>query len=232
MLALAQQTAAGSETLADFMPAFQSRVMALTQAHNLLTRKNWSGVALRDLVATIVAPEREADPARISMTGPAHELSSRQALSLTLALHELATNARKYGALSSPAGKVAITWTHDGRPDSKRVELTWIERDGPAVAPPVRKGFGSRLLTEALGRSLDASVRLEFPPSGVRCTIAFAQEHPNTSGAGPRPALGKSVPARATSMPADRGRVGDPPLRYPPRLTPAPRRCIGATGGL
>ncbi|MGH7002603.1 MAG: sensor histidine kinase, partial [Alphaproteobacteria bacterium] len=173
VLSLAEQTAANTASTKEFMPAFQARLLALAAAHNLLTRKSWEGVSLRELIETILAPDRETGPDRIGVAGPDCELTAQQALAMTLGLHEMATNARKYGALSSPEGKIAVGWKREGSGLDERVVLTWVERDGPPVAPPTRNGFGSRLLTRALAMDLDGSVALDFNPAGLRCTIGF-----------------------------------------------------------
>lgn len=171
VLAVANQTARSSASIDTFLPVFQSRVVALSRAHDLLAREKWSGTDLADLVVAIVRPDESAGRPQIAIDGPRHELNPAQALSLTLALHELATNARKYGALSVPAGTVSIGWRLT---DTGTVALQWTERDGPPVHPPTRQGFGTRLLDEAFGHSLGGSTRLEFEPAGVTCRIEFA----------------------------------------------------------
>ncbi len=131
---------------------------------------------LRELVATILAPDHTAGAgvdARIEIAGPACELPPQKALAMTLGLHELATNARKYGALATPAGRLSVTWSVAGAGGERRVTLVWRESGGPPVVPPERTGFGTRLLRRSLGADLDGTVQLEFDPAGLVCTIDF-----------------------------------------------------------
>ena len=111
-------------------------------------------------------------PDRFVLDGPAVMVGSRAALSLSLMLHELATNAAKYGALSNADGRVTISWDIDGDGDDAPVTLRWIEAGGPAVVAPKRAGFGTRLIGRGLAGSFDGKVDLSYPPSGVVCTIA------------------------------------------------------------
>ena len=92
---------------------------------------------------------------------------------MTMGLHELATNARKYGSLSAPGGRLSVTWSIAEGDGERRLALTWLERGGPPVAPPTRTGFGTRLLRRALAIDLDGKVALDFDPQGLRCTIEF-----------------------------------------------------------
>lgn len=148
----------------------EGRLLALSQAHDVLTQENWEGADLRDIVDRAVAPFAAAGDAQFQVSGPALRLTPRQALALSMALHELATNAAKYGALTTNFGRVEVTWKlTDG--GGGTVELDWIERGGPPVAPPARTGFGSRLLKRGLAHDLGGEVRLEFAPQGVRCHI-------------------------------------------------------------
>jgi PAS domain S-box-containing protein len=173
VLSLAQQTAQDAASIPAFLDSFRARVLALSTAHNLLTRGRWQGASLGDLVATILAPERDADPARIEVAGPACELPPHTALAMTMGLHELATNARKYGALSAAGGRVSVIWSLAEDGGERRLTLVWRERGGPPVAPPTRTGFGTRLLRRALGADLDGTVRLDFAPEGLVCTFDF-----------------------------------------------------------
>lgn len=149
--------------------AFEQRLVALSNAHTLLTRTNWEKADLGELVAQALLPFKDngthADRFRIG--GEAVILTPQTALALAMALHELASNAVKYGALSNDEGHVAIGWERDG----DRLRIVWREMAGPAVVPPGRKGFGSRLLERGLASELNGAVRLEYPSSGVVCTI-------------------------------------------------------------
>ncbi|HEY7608590.1 MAG TPA: HWE histidine kinase domain-containing protein [Alphaproteobacteria bacterium] len=173
VLSLAQQTAQGATSLPDFLSAFQGRVMALASAHNLLTRAQWQGASLGALVEASLAPERAAKPALVEIAGPACDLPPQKALAMTMGLHELATNARKYGSLSAAGGRLSVTWTVAETGGERRLALLWLERGGPPVTTPTRSGFGSRLLQRVLSADVEGSVRLDFDPPGVRCTVEF-----------------------------------------------------------
>jgi PAS domain S-box-containing protein len=173
VISLAQQTARTTNSIDAFNTAFQARVMALAQAHGLLTRKNWEGASLRDVVNTTLAAHRGENDAHFNIAGPDCHLPASQALAMTLGLHELATNARKYGALSVAAGSVDVHWDIAGPDGARAIVLRWTERNGPLVETPSRRGFGSRLLERALPSDLTGSVQLDFAPQGVNCTIEF-----------------------------------------------------------
>ncbi|HEY1746685.1 MAG TPA: ATP-binding protein [Xanthobacteraceae bacterium] len=150
---------------------FQSRLLALSRTHDVLTNESWEGANLGDIVAQAIMPYRDANPTRFSVDGPAVWLSAKMALSISMALHELATNAVKYGALSNDTGRVSIGWRTLQQPDGRRLRLEWSEKDGPAVVPPRRKGFGSRLIERGLAQELGGEVKIEYEPHGVRCEI-------------------------------------------------------------
>ena len=165
--ALADQTLRGAATLEVFEAAFKSRLEALARAHDLLTRGAWQDVALADVASAVLHGWVQAD--RMTVSGPLVRVSPKQALALALALHELATNAMKHGALTGETGQVTLAWAAD---DTCR--MTWTESDGPAVSPPQRRGFGSRILHGALAAELDGTVDLDYRPEGVVCSITFA----------------------------------------------------------
>ena len=151
--------------------AFIDRLVALSRAHDVLTRQRWEGADLREIVAGAVEPF-DAGGQRFRMSGPSVWMEPQPALALAMALHELATNAVKYGALSVSEGRVALGWTvapDDG--DGIAVELTWVESKGPRVVAPTRKGFGSRLLERGLAAELNGSVRVDYRPDGLVCTM-------------------------------------------------------------
>ncbi|AWM87777.1 sensor histidine kinase [Microvirga sp. 17 mud 1-3] len=153
--------------------AFEARLFALARAHDVLTRENWEGARLADVVREVFAPYQRTTGGRdaITATGPDRRVPPAVALSLSMALHELCTNALKYGALREPGGQVHIAWSVSAGPPTERLTMRWTERGGPAVVPPAQKGFGSRLIEDGLPRELDGSVRLDFDPDGVVCTI-------------------------------------------------------------
>ncbi|HJV43275.1 sensor histidine kinase [Caulobacter sp.] len=167
--AIAAQSFNGARPLPQAQEAFSNRIVALAEAHDLLTRENWEGADLHEVAERLAA--LHGGPARFELSGPAVRLSPKTALSLSMALHELATNAIKYGALSTAAGRVRVAW--DFAPDSggERLDLTWTERDGPPVKPPTQRGFGSRLIEKGLAAELSGSAAIDFLPDGVVCRI-------------------------------------------------------------
>ncbi|HET7586652.1 MAG TPA: chemotaxis protein CheB [Gammaproteobacteria bacterium] len=171
---IALQTFNSAPTPEAFKDAFNSRLTALSHTHDLLMQSNWRGAALDELVARELAPYHNDRQRQWTVKGKAIKLNAKAALALGLGLHELATNAAKYGALSKEAGYIEVKWqTRGGRREGEpaALHLTWVEHDGPAVEKPERRGFGSRLIEQGLEYELDAEVKLEFKPSGVRCTI-------------------------------------------------------------
>ncbi|QRM32069.1 PAS domain S-box protein [Microvirga sp. VF16] len=146
---------------------FEARLQALSRAHDLLTRENWDGAEMAAVVAQVLAPYQRQ---RFEIGGPELRLTPRVALALSLALHELATNAAKYGALSVPTGRVAITWTVTPG-DPPHLALRWQERGGPPVLPPAQKGFGSRLIERSLALELAGEVAITYDPAGVVCDV-------------------------------------------------------------
>jgi PAS domain S-box-containing protein len=163
---IARQTLAGHGG-ADAREAFEERLYALAAAHSILTREHWTAADLREVI-TAAAGSQAAQ--RLRLDGPPVALPPSVAVTLSLALHELGTNASKYGALSLPTGHVDVTWRLTG-PRRSRLLLRWEEVEGPPVHPPVRKGFGMRLLQRALSAELGGAVNLEFAPAGVICEM-------------------------------------------------------------
>lgn len=152
--------------------AFEARLLALARVHNVLTRENWDGAELGTVVSDAIAPldSGEGQRSRFIASGPTLRLPPRLALSIAMALHELGTNAVKYGALSQEGGTVTIAWSVE-RLAETRLTLKWTEDGGPPVVLPSRTGFGSRLIERSLARELDGTVQLAFAPTGVVCTI-------------------------------------------------------------
>jgi two-component sensor histidine kinase len=161
--AITAQTLRSARDLPTARDALEKRIMSMAKAHDLLTARSWTGACLTDVVARAL----EAFPeGQVEITGPPVELPSRHVLALSLALHELATNATKYGALSCPQGQVGVHW----RVDAGELQLRWEESGGPAVLAPTTKGFGSRLLQQLVG-DLGGTLGLDFEPAGLRCTL-------------------------------------------------------------
>jgi two-component sensor histidine kinase len=151
--------------------AFENRLLALARVHDVLTRENWEGAEMGAVVADAIRPlDGGAETSRFTVSGPPLRLPPRLALSIAMALHELGTNAVKYGALSNDEGKVAIAWTVT-RANEIRLSLRWSESGGPPVKKPTRTGFGSRLIERSLARELEGEVELVYEPTGVICTI-------------------------------------------------------------
>ncbi|GGL37481.1 PAS domain-containing sensor histidine kinase [Caulobacter rhizosphaerae] len=170
--AIAAQTFHAARSLPQALEAFSARIVALAEAHDLLTRENWEGADLLDLLNRLEV--LHGGPERFAIIGQLVRLSPRMALSLSMVLHELATNAVKYGALSTPQGQVRIAWTVVPGPAQPRLVLTWTETGGPPVQPPTRRGFGSRLIERGLAAELSGEARIDFKPDGVVCRIEAA----------------------------------------------------------
>jgi PAS domain S-box-containing protein len=148
---------------------FEARLISLSEAHNLLTQASWEGAYVGDLVERAIRPFQNADRSAIEAQGPPVWLRSESVLSLSMALHELGTNAIKYGALSVAGGRVAVRW--DLHPVTGGFQLSWSESGGPRVEPPSRRGFGLRLIERALAAERDGRTELNFRPDGLVCTI-------------------------------------------------------------
>lgn len=163
---------------------FEARVAALSSAHNVLTDANWESAGLTEVVARALAPHAadENDATRFRIAGPDTRLHPKVALTLAMALHELMTNAAKYGALSVPGGRVSVTWTLSRDEGRDRLALTWAETGGPEVVPPTRKGFGSRLIERQLPLEFDGSAAIDFAPGGVVCRLDIPLAAPGWHG--------------------------------------------------
>jgi len=167
VLAIARQSFRGHEADSPDYQKFEARLLALANGHDLITREAWESAELADVVAQLLTSYGRT---RFEIEGPDLRLSPKSALTLTLALHELATNAAKYGALSVLHGQVSIRWNIE-HADTPRLLFRWQERNGPAVSPPTRRGFGSQLIERALGLELKGKVRIIYDPAGVICEI-------------------------------------------------------------
>lgn len=158
---------------------FTRRLNALAGAHDLLTDEKWSGADIGSVVARALRPFTLAEEGRFRTSGPRIRLPARSALTLAMAINELATNAVKYGALSNDEGEVTICWDHDV-PDGG-LTFEWIESGGPAVSAPAREGFGSTLLMRILPGDLNGEARIEHAESGVRFSLKAARPSPADS---------------------------------------------------
>jgi two-component sensor histidine kinase len=168
---IASQTFRSSVKTGDARRKFEARLSSLGRAHNILSDEKWESAEAGEIVVSALEPYATADRARLRVSGPIVRLAPSPALMLSMVLHELATNAAKYGALANDVGRIAIEWqTLAG----KRMRLRWKETGGPPAQPGERKGFGSRLIEEAFGAQAGGSATLEYAPDGVVCVLECA----------------------------------------------------------
>jgi two-component sensor histidine kinase len=171
VISIAHQSFSDAQSVRDAHRSFEARIRAFAHTHGRLAEDNWSGVSLEEIFLGEFAPFRRDDGSNVRLSGPAVRLNPKCALTLGLAIHELATNAAKYGALSAPRGMVDVAWQIDV--SRRNLQMTWTETDGPSVTPPTRSGFGRLLLERALSSDLNGDVQLDFAESGLRCTISI-----------------------------------------------------------
>jgi PAS domain S-box-containing protein len=160
---IAARSLADGRPLAEARDVLTRRLRALASAHTLLLESGWRGASLRALAETVLAPYGH----QVTVSGEDVTLTPRAALTLSLVLHELATNAAKHGALSVPEGRAAVGWELSGPPGATSLSLSWRETGGPPVALPARRGFGRVLIEQAVAHELGGRARLEFGPQGV-----------------------------------------------------------------
>ncbi|HET6655390.1 MAG TPA: CheR family methyltransferase, partial [Gammaproteobacteria bacterium] len=173
---IAAQTLKTSATLEAFENRFFGRLKTLAQTHDLLTRTEWRGTSLRDLVRAEFAVYGSDKDRRWKLKGPDVQLNAKAALAVGLALHELMSNATTYGALTTPVGCIDLHWRIDGAEEDCVLHLDWVEQGGPPVEKPARPGFGLRLIEQGLAYELDADVKLDFHADGLRCTMRLPLE--------------------------------------------------------
>jgi PAS domain S-box-containing protein len=170
--AIAAQSLRGEDVPDEARERFLDRLIALARANDVLVSQSWEGASLAAIAAEVARPHAaEGESERFHIEGPNLALSPKAATSLALALHELAPNAAKYGALSSPAGQVSLAWRLDGDGAERRVRIEWRESGGPLVSAPARQGFGTRLVQRGLAGELHATVNLDYAPTGLVCTV-------------------------------------------------------------
>ena len=155
----------------DATKLFEGRLMALSRAHDVLTDENWEGADLHDILTDVVAPVCGGTADRFSFDGPTVHLKPQLALTMAIVLHELCTNAAKYGAFSTNEGRVGLDWSMIGNGPDRKLKMRWQESDGPTVQEPQRRGFGTRIIERTLSREHNAHVDLVFARPGVRCDI-------------------------------------------------------------
>lgn len=163
---LAHQTFRTKASPEETIKAFEGRLKALAVAHNLLTGRNWEAASMGDVIRNALAPFCTLE--RCEIDGPEVKLPPETSVSLSLAIHELATNASKYGALANKSGSISVRWTvADGR-----FELQWRERRGPPVVPPTRSGFGTNMIRRTLAAEFKGEVELNFAETGLECRVS------------------------------------------------------------
>lgn len=162
-----------AETIADYVVALEGRIQALSTAHKLLAKSRWEGADLMRLAVEEFAPYRDANRARISISGPDAVLSPAMAQTIALAFHELATNAAKYGSLSLENGRVELSW----RIESGRLAIRWSESGGPEIEAPTRQGYGTRVLKAGIEGQLQGRVDFDWRRSGLHCTVVVPYDN-------------------------------------------------------
>ena len=169
---ISRQTLRASPSPETFAEVFESRILALSQAHELLTRRSWGRAELHEILEKALAPFSPELTDRFDIIGPALTFSAETSVSVHMTLHELAVNAAKHGALTAPEGRVVLRWTVDGAATPPMLTLTWREVGGPPVSgPPERTGFGTQMIQRGLARDLGGKASLDFTPEGVVYTL-------------------------------------------------------------
>ena len=174
--ALIQLNLRSSPTIEDFRGTIAGRIESLAKTHTLLTQRRWNAIAFRDILNSELAPYEQAE--QVSLSGPDFDLDAEIATTAGMVIHELTTNAAKYGALSSPSGRIEVSWTFEAaqdRPDNAEAQVTlnWRERGGPPVQAPERKGFGSTLIERLIVRQFGGDADFEFAPGGLVFRASF-----------------------------------------------------------
>lgn len=171
--AIALQTIRSSASLQDFETAFLGRLRALAEAHALLLAQDWSWAKLELLVEEALVPFIGRDASRLHIQGPDLLLKPQTAMSMSMVLHELATNAARHGALRTETGRITVGWDVTPANGASQVQLLWSEAGGPPVSPPRKLGFGTQLIRRSIQLELDGEADLSFPPDGMVCQMRF-----------------------------------------------------------
>ena len=175
--AMARQTKLASRDVDDFEVRFSGRLQALAASHDLLVQRNWHGVSMRELVRSQLGHYLDQHASQIAIEGESFIVTPEAAQNIGLAVHELSTNAAKYGALSVPEGRVEVRWSRTGSDGDARLQVKWIESGGPAVEQPRRRGFGQVVTEQLAARALQGTADLKFEPDGVRWTLNIPPSH-------------------------------------------------------
>src|SRR4051794_6193819 len=170
--ALLRATSRSASTVEDFKRVFEARGLSLSRAHDLLVETSWRTALLRDILQSELGPYDDGAGTRVLLSGPAVELPAELALPIGMAIHELTTNAAKYGAFSTPRGWLEVEWDVRETDGSRRLQLQWTEHDGPPVEKPRRKGFGSSLIERLLTTQCAAEIDFDFDRTGLRFQMA------------------------------------------------------------
>ena len=190
LLALFSQTAKNSRSLAELVPKYEARVLALANAHRLVTEGGWRSASLIELLNILLAPYLD----RIGLAGPNVFLEADPTFGLSMAIHELTTNASKHGSLSTRAGRVEVTWQVQRTELGLTLIFNWKEREGPAPKRQRRAGFGSRLVTMVIERQLNGTVRMTYGPDGLDVELTVPLTHERWPGGAVRPTLTADIP--------------------------------------
>ncbi len=172
VISLANQTLRRADTLDAFSESFMGRIKALTSSYSLLSDASWNDIELRDVLMEEIRPFLSGQCENIALDGPPLRLGPQAALALGMAVHELVTNAVKYGALSVPSGRIDVRWRIEREPPDTAFVLDWIESGGPPVTPPGKRGFGTALIERGFAHELSGSARIDFAPGGLRVTLS------------------------------------------------------------
>jgi PAS domain S-box-containing protein len=173
LLALFSQTARNSRNIAELMSNYQARVMALANAHRLITEAGWKSTSLKELLRVVLGPFLD----RTTLSGPHVDLEADPMFSLSAALHELASNAVKHGSLSRPQGRLELSWSTAPTPGGMTLNFDWIERDGPPTRQPRRTGFGSRLISLVIERQMNGEAHASYTREGFSMRMVVPLTH-------------------------------------------------------
>jgi two-component sensor histidine kinase len=213
--ALLRVTSRSATTVEDFKQMFEARVLSLSRTHNLLVGTTWRTALLRDILHGELGPYDDSAGTRVVLSRPALELPAELALPIGMAVHELTTNAAKYGAFSTPHGWLEVEWDVRGTDGSRRLALRWTEHDGPAVEAPSRKGFGSSLIERLLTTQCRAEIGFAFDRPGLRFQmrvplIGAGLEEMGSFGGEELSSSGRRHSTHGTSQPWPRGPSSSP----------------------
>jgi two-component sensor histidine kinase len=170
--AIMSSTARASTSIEEFQQAFTGRIMALARTHLHLAEDEWQAISIRDLLCNELEPYDDGFPGRVLLDGPAVDLPSATAIPLGMAIHELTTNAVKYGALSAPGASVVVSWAVEEEQGRRELTIEWVERNGPVLGPPGRRGVGSQLLERVLSSQIGARAMISYRSEGLRAHLA------------------------------------------------------------